>query len=206
MTGVTKATSSPYFGSFLKGMRDLNYIEGRDFEMMYRFSDGYADRLPVIGEEIVRAKPDVIVAAAVDAVVAVRKYTSTIPIVSFALADAVHLGLIKSEARPEGNITGIQPYLKGLPAKQLELALEIVPHATKVGLLTNLQDPKARLRRRSFKLRPKVSSSTSLLRTLVNQKKSNTHFKQYRVRKSMLSSCCKPQCYFQEGIKLRRPP
>ena len=143
MTGVTKATSSPYFGSFLKGMRDLNYIEGRDFEMMYRFSDGYADRLPVIGEEIVRAKPDVIVATAVDAVVAVRKYTSTIPIVSFALADAVHLGLIKSEARPGGNITGIQPYLQGLPAKQLELALEIVPHATKVGLLTNLQDPKA---------------------------------------------------------------
>jgi putative ABC transport system substrate-binding protein len=143
MTGVTRATSSPYFASFLKGMRDLNYIEGRDFEMIYRFSDGHADRLPVIGEEIVRANPDVIVAAAVDAVVAVRKYTSTIPIVSFALADAVHLGLIKSEARPAGNITGIQPYLQGLPAKQLELALEIVPHATKIGLLTNLQDPKA---------------------------------------------------------------
>jgi ABC-type uncharacterized transport system substrate-binding protein len=43
-----------------------------------------------------------------------------------------------------------------LPAKQLELALEIVPHATKVGLLTNLQDPKALLRRRKFELRPKV--------------------------------------------------
>src|SRR5437764_157908 len=77
MTGVTRATSSPYFGSFLKGMRDLNYIEGRDFDMMYRFSDGYADRLPIIAEEIVRAKPDIIVATAVDAVVAVRKYTST---------------------------------------------------------------------------------------------------------------------------------
>jgi putative ABC transport system substrate-binding protein len=143
MTGVTRGTSSPYFGSFLKGMRDLNYIEGRDFDMIYRFSDGYADRLPIIAEEIVRAKPDVIVATAVDAVVAVRKYTSTIPIVSFALADAVHLGLIQSEARPGGNITGIQPYLQGLPAKQLELALEIVPHAKKIGLLTNLQDPKA---------------------------------------------------------------
>src|SRR4051794_40164368 len=143
MTGVTRGTSSPYFGSFLKGMRDLKYIEGRDFDMIYRFSDGYADRLPVIAEEIVRAKPDVIVATAVDAVVAVRKYTSTIPIVSFALADAVHLGLIQSEARPGGNITGIQPYVQGLPAKQLELALEVVPHAKKVGLLTNLQDPKA---------------------------------------------------------------
>src|SRR3954447_3843642 len=142
-TGVTKETSSPYFGSFLKGMRDLNHIERRDFHMMYLFSDGYGDRLPILAEEIVRAKPEVIIATAVDAVVAVRKYTSTIPIVSFALADAVHLGLIQSEARPGGNITGIQPYLQGLPAKQLELALEIVPHAKKVGFLTNLQDPKA---------------------------------------------------------------
>jgi putative ABC transport system substrate-binding protein len=143
VTGVTRETSSPYFGSFLKGMRDLSHIEGRDFDMMYLFSDGYGDRLPILAEEIVRAKPDIIIATAVDAVVAVRKYTSTIPIVSFALADAVHLGLVKSVARPGGNITGIQPYIEGLPAKQLELALEIVPNATKVGFLTNLQDPKA---------------------------------------------------------------
>ena len=60
-----------------------------------------------------------------------------------ALADAVHLGLIKSEARPGGNVTGIEPYVAGLPAKQMEFAREIVPGATRIGLLTNLQDPKA---------------------------------------------------------------
>src|SRR5262249_17900934 len=44
--------------------------------------------------------------------------------------------------RPGGNITGIEPYVAGLPAKQLEFAREIAPHARKVGLLTNPQDPK----------------------------------------------------------------
>jgi putative ABC transport system substrate-binding protein len=66
-----------------------------------------------------------------------------IPIVCPALADAVHLGLIASEARPGGNVTGIEPYVAGLPAKQMEFAREIAPGATRIGLLTNLQDPKA---------------------------------------------------------------
>jgi putative tryptophan/tyrosine transport system substrate-binding protein len=60
-----------------------------------------------------------------------------------ALADAVHLGLVASEARPGGNVTGITPYVAGLPAKQMELAREIVPGATKLGILVNLDDPKA---------------------------------------------------------------
>jgi putative ABC transport system substrate-binding protein len=55
----------------------------------------------------------------------------------------VHLGLIASEARPGGNVTGIKPYVAGLPAKQMELVREIAPGARQVGLLTNLQDPKA---------------------------------------------------------------
>jgi hypothetical protein len=71
LSGLTKPTSAPYFGSFLKGMHDLNYAEGRNFEMIYRFSDGYADRLPVIGEEIVELKPNVIIATAVDSVVTI---------------------------------------------------------------------------------------------------------------------------------------
>jgi putative tryptophan/tyrosine transport system substrate-binding protein len=55
----------------------------------------------------------------------------------------VHLGLIASEARPGGNDTGIEPYVAGLPAKQMEVAREVMPSARTVGLLTNLKDPKA---------------------------------------------------------------
>jgi putative ABC transport system substrate-binding protein len=124
-------------------MRELGYIEGRDFDMAYRFAEGLLDRLPALAEEIVRLEPDVILAAAVSAAVPARKATSAIPIVCPALADAVHLGLIVSEARPGGNVTGIEPYVAGLPAKQMELVREIAPDAHQVGLLTNLQDPKA---------------------------------------------------------------
>jgi putative ABC transport system substrate-binding protein len=99
--------------------------------------------LPALAEELVQLKPDVILAIAIAAVIPAKKLTSTIPIVSPALADAVHLGVIASEARPGGNVTGIEPYVAGLPAKQLEVAREIVPGASRVGLLTNLVDPKA---------------------------------------------------------------
>jgi putative ABC transport system substrate-binding protein len=128
---------------FLQGLQDLGYVEARDFQMTYRSSDGYQDRLPALAEELVRLNPDVLVAAGLDAVVALRNVTQTIPIVSATLADAVRLGLIANEARPTGNVTGLEPYVAGLPAKQIEFAREIMPGASKIGLLTNLSDPKA---------------------------------------------------------------
>jgi len=128
---------------FVQGLADLGYVEGHNLNITYRSADGYEDRLPALAEELVRLKPDVVLAAGLDVVVALRNVTQTIPIVSPTLADAVHLGLIVNEARPTGNVTGIEPYVAGLPAKQMEFAREIMPGATKIGLLTNLSDPKA---------------------------------------------------------------
>jgi len=131
-----------YAGHFLEGMRDLGYTDGRDFEMLYRFSDGYQDRLPRLTEEIIQRHPDVIVATAVVAAATAKRATSTIPIVCPALADAVHLGLVASEARPGGNITGVEPYVAGLPAKQMQFVRELMPGAAMVGVLNDLRDPK----------------------------------------------------------------
>lgn len=135
-------TPLPLNPHFAEGLQELGYVEGRDFEIRYRNSRAPGS-LPVLAEELVRLKPDVILAGGLDTVVALRNATQTIPIVSPTLADAVHIGLIASEARPGGNVTGIEPYVAGLPAKQMELAHEIVPGAKNVGLLTNLSDPKA---------------------------------------------------------------
>jgi ABC-type uncharacterized transport system substrate-binding protein len=63
------------------------------------------------------------------------------------LADPIALGLIESDARPGGNLTGLVPYVKGLPAKQVELAREIVPGASRIGLLDDITDPKGHLQR-----------------------------------------------------------
>ena len=143
LSGSASKVAGLFADDFLDGMRDLGYVEGRDFDMVSRYAEGFQDRLPALTKEIISLKPDVIVAAAVNAAVPARTATSAIPIVCPALADAVHLGLIASEARPGGNVTGIGPYVAGLPAKQMQFAREIAPAATRIGLLTNLHDPKA---------------------------------------------------------------
>jgi putative ABC transport system substrate-binding protein len=143
LSGGATAVAGRFAADFVDGMRELGYVEGQNFDMVYRYAEGFQDRLPALAQELVQLKPEVIVAAAINVAVPVRHATSTIPIVCPALADAVHLSLIASEARPGGNVTGIEPYVAGLPAKQMEFAREIVPGAHRVGLLTNLQDPKA---------------------------------------------------------------
>lgn len=133
------------FGNFIKGLSDFGYEQGRNIDIIRR-TDILRDRVPSIEEMVALLKPDIIVAPATLEAVAARKATSIIPIVCPALADAVHLGLIASEARPGGNVTGIEPYIAGLPTKQIDLAREIVPKARRVGLLGNMKDPKVRLK------------------------------------------------------------
>src|SRR5215472_1415330 len=139
-----------YLGLVLDGMRELGDIEGRDFEMVYTSADGQVERLPKAAEELVQLNPDIIVASATIQAVEIKKATDTIPIVVAVLADAVALGLVASDARPGGNVTGIAPYVKGLPAKQLELAREVVPRATRIGLVDDVNDPKAHPQRREI--------------------------------------------------------
>ena len=129
------------FGNFFKGLSECGYEQGRNVDVIKRF-DMFTDRVATMEEMVALVKPDVIVAPATLQAVEARKATSTIPIVCGALADAVRLGLIASEARPGGNVTGIEPYISGLPTKQIELAREIAPTAGRVGLLTNMSDPK----------------------------------------------------------------
>jgi putative tryptophan/tyrosine transport system substrate-binding protein len=136
--------AAKYRGQFLTGMRELGYAEGQNFEWLDRFADFHADRLPQLATELVQLKPDVIVAAASIQAVALKKATDTVPIVVGALADPIELGLIQSYARPGGNLTGVMPYVSGLPTKQLELARELVPGAMRIGLLDDVTDPKAR--------------------------------------------------------------
>ena len=136
---------------FLKGMHEFGYTEGRDFDMVYRFAEGDYDRMPRLAAELAALNPNVFIAPATAQAVVVKKVVATtIPIVVPVLADPVGLGLVASEARPGGNLTGIAPYVKGLPAKQIELAKEIVPGATRIGLLDDPTDPKAYQQRREI--------------------------------------------------------
>jgi putative ABC transport system substrate-binding protein len=143
LSGVTQPVAAPYLAGFLRGMRELGRVEGRDFDIVLRYTDGFQDRAPVQAQEVIALNPDIILATGPVNAVPARKFTSTIPIVCPTLADAVELGLIATEAHPGGNVTGIAPYVAGLPTKFIEIAREFVPGAHKIGLLTDLKEPKA---------------------------------------------------------------
>jgi putative ABC transport system substrate-binding protein len=127
----------------LNGLRELGYIEGRDFDMIARVAASN-DELPKLAEELIQLDPDVILAVASNNALAAKRATSTIPIVVAALGNPAALGLSESDfRRPSGNLTGIMPYVRGLPAKQLEIAREIVPGAQKIGIINDTSDIKA---------------------------------------------------------------
>ena len=65
LSGLTQTLSSTFVGNFQQGMQELGYIEARNFDMVYRFSEGYQERLPALAEELVRLKPNIIIATAV---------------------------------------------------------------------------------------------------------------------------------------------
>ena len=146
----------PSLAAFLNGMRELDHIEGRTFDFVVRSMEGRGDRALQAAAELVELNPDVIVGAATLEAVALRNVTKTIPIVIAALGDPVGFGFIASGARPGGNVTGISPYVKGLPSKQLELAREMIPGAKRIGLLDDANDPKAHPQRKEIEAAAKA--------------------------------------------------
>jgi putative ABC transport system substrate-binding protein len=133
--------SSPNTGPFLKGLRDLGYVEGKNLVVEWRFADGNFERLPRLAADLVRLKVDVIVAVASGAIGAAQKATSTIPIVMATTGDPVGSGFVKSLARPGGNITGLSNMGGDTGAKLFDLLLSVVPKLTHVAVLVTPTSP-----------------------------------------------------------------
>jgi putative ABC transport system substrate-binding protein len=148
LAAASFTSAAPQLQAFLAGMSELGYLEGRDYEMVRKSAEGVGERLPILAAEMVRLKPDVIMANPTPAVVALKAHTSNIPIVSFMLADEIRLGLVANSARPGGNVTGLLMRLDGMSGKQVELATEIVPGAKKIGILFNPTSADAATQRR----------------------------------------------------------
>ena len=127
--------------AFQQGLRERGYIDGRNLIVEFRFTDGTVDQLPRLAEELVRLKVDVIVASAAPPAVAAKKVTTSVPIVFVGVADPVELGLVRSLARPGGNITGLADSGPDLAAKRLELLRELVPKLRRVAMLWHSENP-----------------------------------------------------------------
>jgi putative ABC transport system substrate-binding protein len=131
---------NPY-SAFVRGMRELGYVEGRDFIVEWRFAEGRAELFPDLAAELVRLNPDVIVLGTQVAVPAVKRATETIPIVMGIATDPVGQGFVASLAHPGGNVTGLASSLEEIVPKQLELLAMAVPSASRIGFLCNATNP-----------------------------------------------------------------
>jgi putative ABC transport system substrate-binding protein len=122
-----------------RALRDLGYIEGQNIAFEYRYAEGKSDRFPRLAAELARLKVDIILVAGGDALVrAAKDATDRIPIVMTGVgSDPVALGVVKSLARPGGNITGVTNLDRELGAKRLELLKEAVPrlHASRFSTI-----------------------------------------------------------------------
>src|SRR5215510_3293772 len=140
---TTPSAQSQWTAAFVQRLRELDWIEGRNIAIAYRWMEGRNERAAEIAAEFVRLRVDVIVVQGTAAVVQARQATSVIPIV-FALAgDPVGSGLVESLARPGGNVTGLSGQQADLAAKRLELLRDVVPSLRRLAIIANIGNPYA---------------------------------------------------------------
>jgi putative ABC transport system substrate-binding protein len=125
------------FSDFEDALGDLGYTLGKDLVIECRDAGGQYRGLDGAAAALVALKVDVIAALNEPAAHAAQSATATIPVVMIASGDPVASGLVKSLARPGGNVTGLSYYATELTAKRLEILKEIVPAAHRVAVLTN---------------------------------------------------------------------
>jgi len=123
--------------AFLKGMRELGYVEGKNFVLDLRFGEGRYERLSEMAANLAELKVDVIVATASPAIRAAQRATRTIPIIMVATGDPVGAGFVASLARPGGNITGLTAGAVAVSEKYVELLTSAVPRLSGFGVLAN---------------------------------------------------------------------
>ena len=123
--------------SFVQGLRELGYVDGKNILIEYRFAAGKFKHLPALASELVRLNVDVIVAGVTQASLAAKAATKTIPVVILGVSDPVASGLVASLARPGNNITGTSSQIAEVQGKSLQMLKEIVPKLSRVAVLWN---------------------------------------------------------------------
>jgi putative tryptophan/tyrosine transport system substrate-binding protein len=141
MGNSTAALETNLVDAFREGLRELGYEEGRNIAIEYRWADGNYDRFPTLAEELIAAKVDAIVTAGTPAALAVKRATTTVPLVMVAVGDPIGTGLVSSLARPGGNLTGLSSIAPDLEGKRLQLLREVVPALSHVAMFVNSLNP-----------------------------------------------------------------
>src|SRR6476620_2852195 len=133
----TATMEANLIGPLRDGLRELGYEEGRNVIIEFRWADGKYDQFPALVAELLAAKVDVIITAGTPATLAIKKVTSTVPLVFIAVGDPVGTGVVPNLGRPGGNITGLSSIAPDLEGKRLGLLREVVPNLSHVAFFLN---------------------------------------------------------------------
>src|SRR6266568_6198467 len=132
--------------AFVDELRKLGWVEGTTIVIERKDPDYRLDQLPALAADLVRSKPNLIVAFTPQPARAAKDATSDIPIVMLFVADPVGVGLASSLAHPGGNLTGVATLVPGaFIGKMLEVLRELLPHAKRVAAFLNPSSETLRL-------------------------------------------------------------
>ena len=135
LRGSSASAAKRQIAAFRDGLRELGYVESKNFVFEARYAEGKIDRLPDLASELVRLKVDVILASGTEATAAAKAATSTIPIIVGSAGDLVGTGLVTSLVRPGGNITGSTRMSPDLSRKRFEILKETTPRISRVAVI-----------------------------------------------------------------------
>jgi putative ABC transport system substrate-binding protein len=147
--GVLRADTvfDAWIETFRKALDGLGYVEGRNVAYEYRMAA--AADMPEAARELIRSGVDLVVAGGTPAALAAKQASTTVPVV-FMSADPVDTGLVASLAHPGANVTGIGTLAPELGIKRLQLLQEIAPHAKRLAVLINPDNPVSAVQRRAL--------------------------------------------------------
>jgi putative ABC transport system substrate-binding protein len=138
---TSPAINAANLDGFRQGLRELGYVEGKNFVIEYRSADGRDERFPALATELVRLKVDLIVTRGTPATLAAKNATGTIPVIIVGVGDPVGQGIVASLARPGANVTGLAPMVTETYQKRVQLLRELVPRVARIAALFNMSNP-----------------------------------------------------------------
>jgi ABC-type uncharacterized transport system substrate-binding protein len=136
LRSVSLADAANLVTAFRQGLKESGYVEGQNVAIELRSAEGHLDRLPALVADLI-SRPVAMIVGNLNAALAAKAATTTIPIIFGTGSDPVRDGLVASINRPGGNITGVMFLVTELGAKRLDLLRQLVPKATLIAMLVN---------------------------------------------------------------------
>jgi putative ABC transport system substrate-binding protein len=123
--------------AFRDALLELGYVPGQTVEIDYRYSNGDTEALTGLAEELIRLKPNVIVATSTSPVMVVKRIAPSLPVVCPTFGDSFVPSLAAIFSHPGGSVTGIASNVEGVVGKLTELTIDAIPGIASIGFLAN---------------------------------------------------------------------